>query len=384
MTVLNLATSKIRSSSGEKALACEVGAKADFSRIRYAQCWEDADLLLRALGVRKGDVCLSIASAGDNTLALLACKPARVVAVDLSFAQLACLELRVAAYQELDHAELLELVGAKESIRRTALYQRCRVLLSGRAKAFWDMKPGSIARGIGHAGKFERYFEVFRTRFLPWIHSQQTVRRLLEGGSPESLKRFYHEVWNTWRWRLLFKLFFSRFVMGRMGRDPSFFRYVEGNVSGRIMKRAQHALTELNPAENPYLQWIIAGSYQTALPFSLRYENFDRIRNHLDRLEWHCSPLESYLDDACDVHFNAFNLSDIFEYISEQNYHRLLEKVIRRGHCGARLAYWNTLADRRRPEFLQDRLRSLDELSRALHWEDKAFFYCAFVVEEII
>ena len=80
----------------------------------------------------------------------------------------------------------------------------------------------------------------------------------------------------------------------------------------------------------------------------------------------------------------AFNLSDIFEYISEANYHRLLEQLIRAGRPGARLAYWNTLADRHRPDFMADRLRSLEEISQSLHARDKAFFYCAFFVEEVI
>src|SRR5437868_2114323 len=107
-------------------MTSEVAAKADFSGIRYAQCWEDADILLEGLDVRPGDVCLSIASAGDNTLALLTRRPARVIALDLSAAQLACLELRVAAYRRLEHGELLELIGSVPSRRRRALYRRLR------------------------------------------------------------------------------------------------------------------------------------------------------------------------------------------------------------------------------------------------------------------
>ena len=91
-------------------MTTEVAGKADFSAVRYAQCWEDADVLLAALDVRPGQTCVSIASAGDNALALLSRGPARVVALDLSPAQLACVELRVAAYRELQHGELLELI----------------------------------------------------------------------------------------------------------------------------------------------------------------------------------------------------------------------------------------------------------------------------------
>jgi S-adenosylmethionine-diacylglycerol 3-amino-3-carboxypropyl transferase len=364
--------------------ASEVAGRADFSQIRYAQCWEDADILLEALNIRPGDVCLSIGSAGDNALSLLTCQPERVVVIDLNPSQLACLELRVAAYRELDHEGLLELMGSRPSGRRAALYQRCRRHLAAPARDFWDAHPQEIAQGIGAAGKFERYFATFRNRVLPLVHSRRQVERLLAGGGREQREAFYRDTWDTWRWRLMFNLFFSRFVMGRMGRDPSFFRYVEGSVASRILCRARHALTALNPVENPYLQWILTGRHTTALPFALRAENFQTIRDNLDRLEWRCEPLEGYLDSVKPGSFGAFNLSDIFEYISAENYHSLLDRLIRAGRPGARLAYWNTLADRHRPEFMADRLRSLDDLSRSLHARDKAFFYCAFFVEEIV
>ena len=365
-------------------LRSEAAARADFSQIRYAQCWEDADVLLDALDIQTGEVCLSIGSAGDNTLSLLTRRPERVIAIDLNPSQLACLELRVAAYRELDHSGLLELIGSRPSQRRDALYRRCRSQLSAPARAFWDAQPDEIAFGIGGAGKFERYFATFRNRVLPLVHSREQVKRLLRGGRREEREAFYRDEWDTWRWQLMFRLFFSRFVMGRMGRDPSFFRYVKGSVAERILARAQHALTALNPADNPYLQWILTGTHTTALPFALRPENFESIRDNLDRLEWHCRPLEEFLDTVEDGAIGAFNLSDIFEYISVENYHRLLDQLVRAGSSGARLAYWNTLAERHRPDFMADRLRPLTDLSRSLHAQDKAFFYCAFIVEEIL
>jgi S-adenosylmethionine-diacylglycerol 3-amino-3-carboxypropyl transferase len=362
----------------------EAASRANFSLIRYAQCWEDADVLLEALDVRPGDTCLSIGSAGDNSLALLARQPERIVVIDLNPSQLACLELRVAAYRRLDHAGLLELIGSRPSQRRLDLYRACRELLSTPVRDFWDRQQDEIANGIGGAGKFERYFATFRNRVLPLVHSRDRVERLLVGGTHADREKFYREEWDTWRWRLMFRLFFSRFVMGRMGRDPSFFRYVKGKVSERILQRGKHALIELDPAGNPYLQWILTGRHTTALPFSLRAENFEIIRDNLDRLEWRCEPLEGYLHSVKPGTFRAFNLSDIFEYISEVNYHGLLRLLIRAGQPSARLAYWNTLADRHRPESMADQLRSLDELSQRLHAQDKAFFYCAFFVEEII
>jgi S-adenosylmethionine-diacylglycerol 3-amino-3-carboxypropyl transferase len=362
----------------------EAAARADFSGIRYAQCWEDADVLLEALDVQPGDVCLSIASAGDNTLAMLTRRPQRVIAVDLSPAQLACLELRVAAYRALHHPELLELIGSLPSRRRDALYQRCRPALSAAARSFWDSRAADIAQGIGACGKFERYFALFRNRILPLVHSRGRIQRLLRRGPFEERCAFYDRQWDTWCWRLLFRLFFSRFIMGRFGRDPSFFTYVEGGIDDLLLQRTRHAATVLDPAANPYLQWILTGRHATALPYALRPENFDAIRTNLDRLEWHCRSLEDFLAERDAGSIDRCNLSDIFEYLSPQNTQRLLERVAHCGRRGGRLAYWNTFVPRSRPEALADRLRPLGDLAATLHERNKAFFYCRFVVEEIL
>jgi S-adenosylmethionine:diacylglycerol 3-amino-3-carboxypropyl transferase len=365
-------------------MGSEVAAKADFSSIRYAQCWEDADILVEGLAIQPGDVCLSIASAGDNSLALLTRSPDRVIALDLSPAQLACLELRVAAYRELTHPELLELIGSTQSDQRSALYHRCRSLLSAAVRDFWDAHSAAVAAGVGGAGKFERYFSLFRRRVLPLVHVRRRIDALLRGGTLDQRRAFYQRQWDTCRWRLLFRVFFSRFVMGRLGRDPSFFAYVEGRVSDRILERTRHALTELNPADNPYLQWILSGRHTTALPLALRPEHFETIRANLDRLEWHCESIEDFLDRHPEVQVDRFNLSDIFEYMSTENYQRLLEKLVSRGRPGGRLAYWNMLVPRTRPEAMAARLRPLNDLAEKLHRLDRAFFYSRFVVEEIL
>jgi S-adenosylmethionine-diacylglycerol 3-amino-3-carboxypropyl transferase len=365
-------------------MSSEISKHANFEKIRYAQCWEDADILLEALDIQPNDVCISIASAGDNSLAMLSKNPGRVIALDLSFAQLACLELRVAAYKMLEHNELLELIGSRHSQRRSTLYGRCRTLLTPEVKAFWDAQPELVEAGIGSAGKFERYFATFRRYVMPLIHSRKTIEKLLEQRTMEEREAFYNDTFNNWRWQALFRIFFSRFVMGRMGRDPSFFRYVEGSVAERILSRAKHALTVLNPAENPYLQWIMTGYHPHALPYALRKENFEAIRTNLDRLEVHAMPLEDFLPRLGGVRVQRYNLSDIFEYMSPENYRALLERLVSVASPGARLAYWNMLVPRQCPEGMSGQLQSLAECARKLHLRDKAFFYSSFVLEEVI
>lgn len=360
-----------------------IAAEADFTKIRYAQCWEDADVLLGGLEIKPGAACVSIASAGDNSLSLLTRDPAKVVALDMNPSQLACLELRVAAYRQLQHGELLELIGARPSDRRMKFFDACRDELSKETREFWENAPATIEAGIGSAGKFERYFATFRNRVLPLIHSRRQVAELLKPKTQDEIRTFYDETWNSWRWRALFRVFFSRRIMGLLGRDPKFFEHVDGPVAPRIMNRAKHALRELDPSANPYLTWILTGEFGDALPHALREENFELIRSNLDKLEWRLASIEEFISSPDAPNVDAWNLSDIFEYMPMDDYQQLLELIVSKSNSGARLAYWNMLAPRSRPDSMSDQLQSLDELAAKLHAEDNAFFYSAFIVEEV-
>lgn len=369
----------------------EIGKHADFSQLRYAQCWEDADLLLRALAPTPQQRLFSIASAGDNTLALLAHGPERVVAVDLSVAQIAALELRVAAYRCLDYPAAMHLLGVEHQQftgqpleKRLDLYAQCRPNLSAPSQSFWDAHADDLQAGMIAQGRFERYLRIFSHRILPLIHSAGVRKSLLQPRSLVERCKFYTTVWDTWRWRLLFRLFFSRLVMGRLGRDPAFFRYAQGDISTSVLNRTRDALTLHDPLRNPYLQWIILGHHGSALPFALRPQNFQAIRRHLNRLEWHTLALEDYLAEQSSARFDGFNLSNIFEYMSLSAYHAALEQILSAARPGARLVYWNLLAPRRRPPEFANRLLPLDNLASTLHRQDHAFFYSALVIEEVI
>ncbi len=365
----------------------EVARKAAFTGIRYAQVWEDADVLLEGLDVQPGDVCVSIASAGDNALALLTKDPARVVAVDLSAAQLVCLDLRTAAYRTLDHGSFLELYGAKVSTRRAELYAACRpAFREERSRAFWDARKDEVnERGFAALGKFERYFRLFKTWILPLVHSRARVKELLRPKSKADREAFFDREWDSPRWRLLFGVFFSRTVMGLLGRDRAFFDYVEGDLKTHLMGRVRHAAVELDPAANSYMQWILNDRFDGALPAALRPENYATIRDRLDRLEWREGALEDAIGDLARAGLRParYNLSDIFEYMSAENTEALLRNLAAAGAKGGRLAYWNMMVPRSRPESLKHMLKPLDALSSALHEKDRAFFYRAFIVEEI-
>jgi S-adenosylmethionine-diacylglycerol 3-amino-3-carboxypropyl transferase len=351
-----------------------IDSRAAFDIIRYANSWEDADLLCEALQPAPGKRMLAIASAGDNAFALLA-GGAEVVAVDLSVAQLALVELKGAAIRKLSDGDVLAFLGVRASSDRLRMYEA--LSLPAETRAWWDGRREEIAHGIIHAGKFENYFRLFRRYVLPLVHSRRDVQKLLAPKSREARQRFYDSEWNTWRWRAMFRVFFSRFVMGRSGRDPEFFRYVKGSVAERIFQRAEYAMTELAPHANPYFTSIFTGNYGEVLPRYLR--DLDALRANLEKL----TLVRGSIDEAATGRFDGFYLSDIFEYVDPATHAAMYERLLGAANSEARFAYWNLLVPRRVPPQFASRVRELREIADALFAKDQAFFYSAFVLEEV-
>lgn len=351
--------------------------------IRYANCWEDAAVLTAALQPGTGKCCLSIASGGDNALALLA-TGASVVAADLNHTQLACLELKAAGFRNLAHSDLLAFLGIRPCDARRSLYAQLRGDLSPAARRFWDDKSAALAAGMIHAGKFEQYFNLFRRSVVPLMHSRAVVAELLAEKDASSRARFYREVWDNRRWRFLFRLFFSRLVMGRLGRDPAFFREVDGPVASRILSRTRYALTELTTHDNPFLTYILTGNFGKALPEYLHPDRHSAIRAGLGRLTLHHGSIADAAEKNAAGGFDGFNLSDIFEYLGEAGGEQMIQRLLACARPGARFAYWNMLAPRRFADRFSGQMRERDDLAAPLHARDRAFFYQAFIVEEAL
>ncbi len=327
----------------------------------------------------KGGRVLSISSSGDNVLALLTLDPQEIVAIDLSGPQLACLEIRIAAFKELDHEGVCRFLGILSCSNRIQVYKdRIKKHLNESAQKYWEENLEALSDGVIHAGKFERYLKAFGKWVLPLIHKEETIDSLLSQKSKEERIGFYDNRWNHFRWRLIFKIFFSRKVMGYAGRDPSFFDQVQGSVAERILERTRHALTELETEKNPFLHYILKGNFSPGdLPLYLRPEHFEAVRSRISRVQlFQCGA------DLVEGKFDAFNLSDIFEYMDKAKFEACYNKILASANPGARLAYWNMLVDRSCPESCKDRVAELKETAASLHAKDKAWFYQKFVLEE--
>ena len=105
----------------------------------YAFTWEDPREDHRLLKIRNDDAVLCVTSAGDNVLDyILQANPRRVHAVDLNPNQNHLLELKIAALQTLQYAQVWQMFGEGRILNfRNILLDKLSPHLSSQACQFW-------------------------------------------------------------------------------------------------------------------------------------------------------------------------------------------------------------------------------------------------------
>jgi len=350
-------------------------------RIHYSQCWEDPRIITQALEVRPGDDVISIASAGDNTFALLLNHPKSITAVDRNEAQIFLVELKIRAIQRLDYDDFVAFLGAPPCQKRGHLYSYLRNALTETARAYWDRHLEHIHQGIIHCGKFEHYFSIFRRMVLPLIHTNKNVRELLEASSLERQRMIYEEIWDNRRWQWLFRIFFGKLLLGQLGRDPSLFRNVKlNNISEELLKHTRRGLAEIPIQDNFFVEYILTGQYKD-LNFGPPYlwkSNFPFLKDHVGKIQLVCSTLEEYLKTLQVGTISKFNLSDIFEYMSDDVFEMTLREILRVSRNGSKLAFWTLFVPRIPPGIFMDKMTLCTSLSDRREAADRTFFYSGF------
>jgi S-adenosylmethionine-diacylglycerol 3-amino-3-carboxypropyl transferase len=374
-------------SSSADTLRSIVQERPVFTNIVYSQCWEDPVIAADGLQLGPKDDLLCLTSAGDNVMALALRRPRSITALDFSPSQNALFELKLAALRRLPWYDYVAFLGARPSFDRVAVYRDIlRRELRDEVRAWFDTQEDVLARGIIHTGRFQKYLSLFRARILPLIHSRATVEEVMTIEDRDARAAYYDRVWNNRRWRALFTVFFGRAVMGRLGRDPAFFQYVDQDRIGEVfLERARRALVETSPRDNHFVQYALLGRYPDLEhgPVYLRESNHAALRAATDHIKIVRSDLESYLGTLSPGALSALYLSDLFEWVSPEHHEAMLRAITRVARPAARMVYWNLLVPRARPASLADAIDTHDDDARALHARDLAFVYGSFHVETV-
>jgi S-adenosylmethionine-diacylglycerol 3-amino-3-carboxypropyl transferase len=368
-------------------LRSEIAQNMALDQIRYSQVWEDHRVLCDGLDIGPEDDVLSIASSGCNLMALLLAGAKSVTAIDMSPAQIALVELKIASIRMLTHETFVGFMGVGEpAMSRVDTYRLLRPELTSMAQEFWDTHLEDIETGVIHCGRFDKYLRLFQQKYLPTVWPQGTCERLLDADSLQEQRRIYESECDSEEFRQLFCWFAGREMIATSGRDPAQLKYVGlGDLGKHFLQRFRHSLVNVSTAGNYYMEYNLLGRYRDikAGPVYLRAENFARLKGLVDKIHLVTDELERYLCSQARGSFSKANLSDVFEYMSDDASQHMFEVLASNLRGGGRLAYWNLLVPRTAHSSRHLRLKPLVETSERLHAIDRTWFYRSFHIDQV-
>ncbi|MBI3269447.1 MAG: DUF3419 family protein [Planctomycetes bacterium] len=320
-----------------------------FQKVGYSTVWEDERIVEEGLASRPGETALSITSGGDFSLQFLVRDAAEVHSLDFNPRQNFLLEFKRAAVLRLGHGELWRLLGLAPESDRRRLYERVRPGLPDEALRYWDGQPAAVEAGVLRAGKQDRFFHR-AGRVLTLLQGRAKVRRYFALTDPEEQRRYFAAAWNGPAWRLLCDALFSRTLLDFAFHKDHFRYAVEGHPGPRIRAQFDRILRDVPASTNFYLYWAFYGTYPGVenCPAWLRASNFDRLRARLGRLQVHTGELERFIFARPDASIDCFNFSNIFDWVTEEAFSRLMREVVRVARPGARLCYWTNIVNTKR------------------------------------
>ncbi|XP_065832489.1 uncharacterized protein [Oscarella lobularis] len=369
----------------------KVAEALDLSLIRYSHVWEDYRCLNKGLGVVPTDDILSVTSAGDNVLNLLVeSEPRSITAIDMSPAQNAILHLKMTAIKHLSHPEFLHLLGLStttgDQTSRWLIYNRIRARLPPYAADYFDARRSIVEDGIASSGRLDRFFAAFRER----LHAKTTitrdrVARLFDAESLGEQSTIFDALSTSGLRDQILDLFaFTKFA--DEGRSRAQMRHVDADTDVALVMWEHIRRTAMSVPlhDNFYMARFLLGDEATPSGATCPYVmagNYQRLRALVDRVTVVTDTIEHFLATNENAKFSKMNLSDVFEYMSEEATESMFSLLADHMPSGGRLAYWTLFLHRAPSESLQ--LRPLTELSeRLFKEEDRSTFYGSFQVHE--
>ena len=122
-------------------------------KIIYNISWEDPAIDHTVMHMKDDDVVLTISSAGCNVLDYLCEGPKKIIAVDMNWAQLHVLELKLAGIRCLTWDQFFAIWGRSDYKVFTSVYEsKLRPLLAKETAEFWDANTNLFRDNFMYAG----------------------------------------------------------------------------------------------------------------------------------------------------------------------------------------------------------------------------------------
>jgi len=347
-------------------------------KLVFTHNWEDPVCDHAALKIKNSDAVLAITSGGCNVLGFLLFDPKVIYSIDINPSQSYLLELKIAAIKNLGFEEFVSFSGLHPYSDRMDLYRKIQTSLSQDAQSYWNDHIKLIRNGFIMQGKYE-WFIRFAAKFIRLLQGKKRVLGLFDAKSKAEQEEYFDKVWNTKRFRLLFKILFNKRMLARKGLVADYFHFDDGSRSfaESFYNRSKKAFRNLPIHDNYFLSLYLLGKYRNdrEVPAYLKKENYDFIKARIDRIKIHTGEAQEWLDSMPSRSIDCFALSNICELMSEKDTERLFTAVSKTAGNGARIIFRNLMIPREPPAELQNQIVKDEPLSRIIYENDRSFVY---------
>ncbi|MGE5106221.1 MAG: DUF3419 family protein [Sphingobacteriales bacterium] len=355
-----------------------INGQVQLHKLIFTQNWEDPACDEKALHIQPGQTVFTITSGGCNSLGFLRFNPALVYCTDINPAQTWLMELKQTAFKNLDYPALLEFFGIRHHNNRQKIYLSLQKDLSNEAKLFWEKNKSIIDKGIIMNGRYERFVKIAGT-IMRLMQGNGKTKDFFELTSVREQQVFYDNRWDNGRWRWIFKTMFNKKRLAKKGLNADYFHFDDGSssFSESFYRRASHAMKDIPVKTNYFLSLYLLGHYlnEEDMPDYLKKENFEIIKNNIDRVKPITADSKYWLQQQPANMFDSFALSNICELMDDADTHKLFSEVIRTAKPGAKIIFRNLMIPREVPEDLRQIIIKDDERSKELQLSDRSFVY---------
>ncbi len=316
--------------------------KIELDRIRYSLVWEDYQSLYEGLNINPDDALLIVTSAGCNVLNALLKNPKHIYAVDLNAYQNKLLAFKLNLYKQGNYEIYSSLLGINKEIDCIDALYTCKEFIEEKEYSDWQDFFKKHPNGLLCSGQLEKYINSFYNQLD--TKEQELLTRVFESNNISEQIENFNELVNDSKFEWKFKVHFNNENLSK-GRDPKLFKYADEKGDSafynRLYNYAQHHLLK----DSFYMQFFfygLNGMKNDLLPPCYRKENYDVIKNNLNKISLHTDDAVDFLEANNNMGINKASLSNIFEYTSIEDF-EISIKELKNNSSIHTVVFWNLL-----------------------------------------
>jgi S-adenosylmethionine:diacylglycerol 3-amino-3-carboxypropyl transferase len=345
----------------------------------YGISQEDVLTEFKALEIARHDSLLCIASGGDLPLNMAALQDLTILAVDNSINQLRLCRIKQVAAILLDSikaASFLGYMNISNQERQRIFRYDIRKLLSEEDCLFWEQHSGAIKQGVINSARFEQYIRKVSALGCSII-GRKNLYRLFDCGSVEEQKAIFDRWISNPLLKSLLKISFHPGIYRIIGINPV--RQTHSgtrNIPEFFFQRFRNFCCSTLARKNYYFQYTFFKEvlFAEALPEYLQPAYHESFIKNIRQVEFMHASLENVLSKSEAGQFNKIHLSNISDWMPQENMDKLFNNIRDKTRPGARAIIRYIHLNHLIPESIPELVADYD-LGEALAITDRYPFY---------